>query len=169
MSDKPQKISREVVAEALSLLDLPQDDLYAALGAQTNPTRAAQLTQAAQRTATLAKTAVRDVRSIDRYRVEMEEETRHISQATSELVQSGKSFLQQFEVELRRAICTDDGVCKEEIAKLLQDAEKLLTVLIPTVMTTLNLPAILTSIAVTIAVILMKTGLRTWCAMGEQT
>lgn len=167
MSDAPQEISKEVVAEALSLLDLPQDDLYTVLGAQANPGQAARLTRAAQKTATLAETAVRDVRSIGRYRKEVEEEAKNVNQATGELAQGGKNILQQFEAQLRKAICTEDGVCKEEIAGLLEDAEKLLTVLIPVVITTLKLPTILTSIAVTISVILMKSGLQTWCEVGR--
>ena len=168
MSNASQEISKEVIAEALSLLDLPQDELYAALGAQTNPAQAARLTQAARRTADLAERAVRDMRSAESYRKGIEEGAKNVNLATSELAQSGKSFFQQFEVELRQAICTEDGVCKEEIAKLLEDAEGLLTKLIPLIITTLNLPVVLTSIAITIAVILMKTGLRTWCAIGEQ-
>ncbi len=168
MSDAPQKVSKAVVAEALSLLDLPQDDLYAVLGAQASPTKAARLTQAARRTATLAETAVRDVRAIDRYRQEVEKEAKNVSQTTNELAQGGKSFLQEFESQLRKAICTEDGVCKDEIAKLLEDAEGLLEKLIPLILASLNLPAILTSIAVTIAVILMKSGLQTWCEVGKE-
>jgi hypothetical protein len=168
MSDPSQEISKGVVVEALGLLDLPQDDLYAALGAQTSPGKAARLTQTAQRTATLAETAVRDVRAISRYRQEVEEGAKSVGQATSELAQSGKNFFQEFEAQLRKAVCTEDGVCKDDIAKLLEDAEGLLTKLIPLIITTLNLPTILTSIAITIAVILMKTGLQTWCAMGKE-
>lgn len=161
------EIPKEMVQEGLGLLELSQDDLFAALGAQARPEKAARLTRSARKAASLSESAFRDVRALDSYRREVEEETRNVSLATEELAREGKNFFEQFEEELRKAICTPEGSCREEIEKLMGDAESLLEKLIPLVIATLNLPAILSSIGVTIAVILMKVGLQTWCKMGQ--
>lgn len=160
------EIPKEMLEEGLGLLELSQDDLFTALGAQARPDKAARLTRSARKAASLSESAFRDVRALDSYRREVEEEARNVGAATEELASEGKSFFGQFEEELRKAICTPEGTCREEIEKLMGDAESLLGKLIPLVVATLNLPAILSSIAVTIAVILMKTGLQTWCKMG---
>ncbi|MGQ9626308.1 MAG: hypothetical protein ACUVV0_05305, partial [Anaerolineae bacterium] len=160
------EIPKEMLEEGLGLLELSQDDLFTALGAQARPDKAARLTRSARKAASLSESAFRDVRALDSYRREVEEEARNVGAATEELASEGKSFFEHFEEELRKAICTPEGTCREEIEKLMGDAESLLGKLIPIVVATLNLPAILSSIAVTIAVILMKTGLQTWCKMG---
>ena len=160
-------IPKEVLKEGLGLLELSQEDLYTVLGAQARPDKAARLTRAARRTASLSESAARDVRALDRYRKDIEEEARTVNEVSEELAHEGKSFFELFEEELRKAICTPEGNCREEIEKLLGDAESLLGKLVPVVIATLNLPAILSSIAVTVAVILMKTGLQTWCKMGQ--
>jgi len=87
--------------------------------------------------------------------------------ALGEILREGREvadkFIRDSSPVLRRALCTESGECRPEISDAIDRGAEILQPLIAVVANALSLPPILSSIAVTFSVLLIKTGLRQFC------
>jgi hypothetical protein len=76
----------------------------------------------------------------------------------------GRRLWNNYREQLRDAICGDSDAYKEERAKLQSSTESAIIILIPLVLSALNIPPQASGVAIVLSLIILKIGLKTFCA-----
>lgn len=156
-----KELNTEVLTdEAIKLLELEIDALYATLGAQllgqNFPARTASIVSyiSALRSAAEAKSLYQALPSL----TSMEESGTGLRVIYEELKQDGMRYFSEVTEDLRKA------VCKEDIFRLTDTPERSsIEVVVTLVAAALRMPPKFDPIAVTVSAILLKLGLRNFC------
>lgn len=148
-----------LVYGAMKLFSVETDDLYAILGMQllgrVEPTRAAGIVTFLS----ALRKAHKSVNFIDILRPDLIERGQGLDVVHEELKRDGVRYLTEVSGELRKVLCNED---------LLQMSEQInhtnLRILIMVVGAALRIPHEFESICTTVVVLLLKLGLREFCA-----
>lgn len=150
--------------EAIKLLRMQIDELYATLGAQllaqNIPTRVAGIVSylSAVRSASEAKSFYESLPSGPA----LTEWGAGLGVIYEQLKRDGMDFLNEVSADIRKALCN------EEILRLSdQESHSVMQVVVMVVGATLRMPREFDPIAATVAGILFKLGLRNFCRQGE--
>ena len=158
-------LSVEVLAdEAMKLLRIEIDELYATLGGQllahNLPTRAAGIVSymSAVRSAAEAKSFYEALPPAPA----LTEWGKGLGIIYEELKREGMSFLSEISKDLREALCNEDILHLSD-----QVTRSTVQIIIMVVEATLRMPREFEPISVTVAVILLKMGLRNFCRQTD--